>query len=106
MLEASGKVRPAQTAADARTIFSCGTPMEGVDLRIVNPDMAEPCDEGNVGEIWLRSPCVTAGYYNKTALNAQVFQVCAVPCVVLLGVPGRGWTSNIQPAMNLENSQV
>lgn len=77
MLEAAGKVRPAQTPSDARIIFSCGTPMKGVELRIINPDSCKPCDEGTVGEIWLQSACVTAGYYNKPALNAHVFQVQA-----------------------------
>ena len=76
-LEAAGRVRPAQAAADARVLFSCGVPMSGVDLRVIHPDTRAPCDDGCVGEVWLSSPCVTAGYFNKPDLNAQVFQVRA-----------------------------
>ena len=76
-LEAAGRVRPAAGAADARVLFSCGTPMAGVSLQIVHPDSRAPAEDGTVGEIWLSSPCVTAGYFNKPDLNAQVFQVCA-----------------------------
>lgn len=75
MLEAAQKVRPAQTVADSRTLFSCGVPLKGVDLRVVNPDTAQPCEEGNVGEVWLRSLCVTAGYYNRPEVNERVFKV-------------------------------
>ncbi|CAL8464403.1 g3938 [Coccomyxa elongata] len=73
-LEAAGRVRPAAGAAEARVLFSCGTPMAGVSLRIVHPDSCSACEDGTVGEIWLSSPCVTAGYFNKPDLNAQVFQ--------------------------------
>lgn len=59
-----------------RKLFSCGVPMTGVDLRIVDADSAQPCEEGHVGEIWLSSPCVTAGYYNRPAVNQKTFQVC------------------------------
>lgn len=59
-----------------RRLFSCGVPMTGVDLRIVDADSAQPCKEGHVGEIWLSSPCVTAGYYNRPAVNQKAFQVC------------------------------
>ena len=76
MLEAGQRVGAAQLLADARVLYSCGAPMKGVDLRIVHPDCAEPCEDGHVGEIWLSSPCVTAGYYNRPALNREVFQVC------------------------------
>jgi acyl-CoA synthetase (AMP-forming)/AMP-acid ligase II len=49
--------------------------MVGVELRIIDPETTLPCDDGSVGEIWLCSPCVTAGYYNKPALNARVYKV-------------------------------
>lgn len=68
-------MRPAQAAADARVLFSCGVPMSGVSLRIVHPDTRAQREDGTVGEVWLSSPCVTAGYFNKPDLNAQVFQV-------------------------------
>ena len=77
MLEAGQKVGAAQAPGDARVLYSCGTPMKGVDLRIVHPDSAQPCEDGHVGEIWLSSLCVTAGYYNRPQLNQDVFKVYA-----------------------------
>lgn len=56
-------------------LFSCGVPMAGVSLRVVDPSTMASCEDGCVGEIWLSSACVTAGYYNKPELTAQVFQV-------------------------------
>ena len=76
-LEAGGKVQRVQAGLQhERRLFSCGVPMTGVDLRIVDADSAQPCEEGHVGEIWLSSPCVTAGYYNRPAVNQKTFQVC------------------------------
>ncbi len=77
MLEAGQKVGAAQVPGDARVLYSCGAPMKGVDLRIVHPDSARPCEDGHVGEIWLSSLCVTAGYYNRPQLNQEVFKVRA-----------------------------
>ena len=68
-------MRPAQAAGDARVLFSCGVPMSGVSLRIIDPDTRAQREDGTVGEVWLSSPCVTAGYFNKPDLSAQVFQV-------------------------------
>ena len=75
MLEAGQKVGAAQVPGDARVLYSCGAPMKGVDLRIVHPDSAQPCEDGHVGEVWLSSLCVTAGYYNRPQLNQEVFKV-------------------------------
>jgi long-chain acyl-CoA synthetase len=44
---------------------SVGVPVPGVEVRILNPD-----DRG-VGEIAVRGPCVTAGYYQNPAATAQ-----------------------------------
>ena len=78
MLEAGQKVGAAQVPGDARVLYSCGAPMKGVNLRIVHPDSAQPCEDGHVGEVWLSSLCVTAGYYNRPKLNQEVFKVCAL----------------------------
>ena len=54
---------------------SCGAPMAGVELAIADPETAARVVDGGVGEVWLRSPCVTAGYYGRPELSAAVFQV-------------------------------
>ena len=67
---------PQGTPLDGRTLVSCGSPMAGVELRIVHPDTRAVLEEGRVGEVWLSSACVAAGYHGKAALSADVFQVC------------------------------
>ena len=75
-LETEQRVQQPARAGDERMLYSCGTPMIGVDLRIVSPDTAqERRREGEVGEIWLSSPCVTVGYYNQPQLNREIFGV-------------------------------
>lgn len=56
---------------------SCGRPGPGVEIRIVEPDVetantaeAVDCAVGAVGEIWIRSPQVMAGYWNLPEATA------------------------------------
>jgi fatty-acyl-CoA synthase len=51
---------------------SCGRPYLCVQARIVNSAGGEAGD-GERGELWLRGPCVTPGYWNKPELTAQAF---------------------------------
>jgi acyl-CoA synthetase (AMP-forming)/AMP-acid ligase II len=50
---------------DTRTLVSCGQNLSGQKIRIVNVETLTPCLAGEVGEIWLRGPCVTKGYWDK-----------------------------------------
>ena len=59
---------------------SCGAPMAGVELAIADPETCGCVGDGGVGEVWLRSPCVTAGYYGRPELSAAVFQVSLCAC--------------------------
>jgi long-chain acyl-CoA synthetase len=43
---------------------SCGLPGPGVEIRIVDNDEGGYCEQGEVGEIWIRSPQVMKGYWN------------------------------------------
>ena len=43
---------------------SCGLPGPGVEIRIVDNDTGGECEQGEVGEIWIRSPQVMKGYWN------------------------------------------
>ncbi len=55
---------------DGRAIVSCGPP-SGVEIAVVADGRA--CSEGAVGEIWLRGPGVTAGYWRRPDDTARVF---------------------------------
>lgn len=43
---------------------SCGLPGPGVEVRIVDTDSLSDCPQGEVGEIWIRSPQVMVGYWH------------------------------------------
>ena len=44
---------------------SIGLPLPDVEVRIVNPETFEDLKSGEVGEIWLKGPNVTPGYWGK-----------------------------------------
>ena len=53
---------------------SCGLPGPGVGLRIVNPDIGTDCEQGEVGEIWIRSQQVMLGYWNMPEKTREAFR--------------------------------
>lgn len=63
------------TPASGRVIslVSSGEPALGVDVHIVDPDTLHELPEGHVGEIWLRSASVAAGYHNRPAETIERF---------------------------------
>jgi long-chain acyl-CoA synthetase len=50
---------------------SCGVPGPGVELRIVDTDTMTDCPQGQVGEIWIRSPQVMKGYWKMPDETAK-----------------------------------
>ncbi|MDH6134185.1 fatty-acyl-CoA synthase [Kitasatospora sp. MAA4] len=47
----------------ARSVVSCGTPVDGVRVRIAHPDRpGQPLPAGTVGEVQISGPSVTSGY--------------------------------------------
>jgi long-chain acyl-CoA synthetase len=57
---------------------SCGKPWTGTDLRIVEPDGTGELPEGEVGEIWVRSPQNMKGYWRMEDATRSA-------------LPGDGW---------------
>lgn len=55
---------------NAARLRSCGRPVPWVELAIVDPSTGERVPAGTVGEIWVRSPMVTPGYWNRPADTA------------------------------------
>ncbi|MDP3675438.1 MAG: AMP-binding protein [Novosphingobium sp.] len=51
---------------------SCGLPLLAVQPRIVDENGAD-VTRGEVGELWLRGPSVTPGYWNQPELTAAAF---------------------------------
>jgi fatty-acyl-CoA synthase len=46
---------------------------EGIEVRVVNPEMGEDMPVGQEGELWFRGPLVTRGYYKKPEETAKAF---------------------------------
>lgn len=58
---------------DARCVISCGTPVPGHHVRIVDPETSKTVADGCVGEIWAAGPCVAKGYWNNPEESARMF---------------------------------
>lgn len=52
---------------------SIGLPLPNVEARIVNPETFQDLESGEVGEIWLKGPNVTPGYWRKPQETEAVF---------------------------------
>lgn len=61
------------TGAPAEYV-SCGSPGAGVELRIIDPDTAMPCGDGEIGEVWVAGPSVAGGYWNRPEETHRVFR--------------------------------
>jgi len=75
LTETSGAVTvlPAEDHDRARPelLRSCGRPLPGVELRIVDPETGADCEDGAVGEVLIRSAQVMAGYWNRPEATAE-----------------------------------
>jgi malonyl-CoA/methylmalonyl-CoA synthetase len=52
---------------------SIGLPLPNVEVRILNPETFQNVKPGEVGEIWLKGPNVTPGYWRKPKETEAVF---------------------------------
>ncbi|MFT4656052.1 MAG: acyl-CoA synthetase (AMP-forming)/AMP-acid ligase II [Candidatus Aldehydirespiratoraceae bacterium] len=55
----------------AHLLRSCGRAFPWVELRVIDPTTLDDVPVGDVGEIWIRSGMVTAGYWNKPEATAE-----------------------------------
>lgn len=60
---------------DGHRRVACGRPCNrvGVDVRIVDPESRREVPRGEMGEIWICSPSVAQGYYNRPEQTAETF---------------------------------
>ncbi|HKV13291.1 MAG TPA: AMP-binding protein, partial [Thermoanaerobaculia bacterium] len=58
-------------AARSRELVGCGAAMQ--TLLAVDPESGEPCAPGRVGEIWVASPSVAKGYWERPEETAATF---------------------------------
>lgn len=67
-----GRAEPPTDAEDAVTMPGNGRPMPGITIAIVGPD-GDSLPERWVGEVWIRSPSLAAGYFNDPEATHSAF---------------------------------
>jgi malonyl-CoA/methylmalonyl-CoA synthetase len=53
---------------------SVGLPLPGLRVRIVDPETGQDLPPGQTGEIWLKGPGITSGYWRKPEETATAFE--------------------------------
>ncbi|MBR8743439.1 fatty acyl-AMP ligase [Nocardiopsis sp. MG754419] len=74
---AEGEVVPVTSdpaGPDAIRLVSCGTPKQGVEVRIVGPDGARVESGAHVGRVWTRGPNNADGYWRNPERSAERFR--------------------------------
>ncbi len=57
----------------ARALVGCGVAVEDTEVAIVDPQRKRRMASGSVGEIWLRGPSISQGYWQRPEVSAAVF---------------------------------
>lgn len=74
VLEGERYAAPVDRAAvGARHLAILGRPVEGLEIRVVDPVGGDVLEEREVGELEIRGTSVTPGYYKRPEVNAELF---------------------------------
>jgi acyl-CoA synthetase (AMP-forming)/AMP-acid ligase II len=68
-----GVLRPADGEGPSKLLVGSGSPFEGSELIVVDPDEGRRCPDGKVGEIWFSGPGVAKGYWRDPEETAETF---------------------------------
>ena len=58
----------------ATGIVGCGHTLPDQEIAVADPETLESCNDGEVGEIWIRGPSVAQGYWREPRSTAETFQ--------------------------------
>ena len=72
-LEKNLGVEAETSSTDSREIVGCGHPHQDTKIIIVNPESLTENQPGEIGEIWVSSPSVAAGYWQRPQATAETF---------------------------------
>jgi thioester reductase-like protein len=73
---ALGKARMTTEVSEigaATQIVSCGTPLPGLTVKIVDPEKHVALDSGRIGEIWISGGSKCPGFWNNPELTLKLF---------------------------------
>lgn len=68
---------------EACRLVGCGQPIPGGEIAVVDPKTRRLLAPGHVGEIWVRSPSVGIGYWNRPEETRELFHA------EIVGEPGK-----------------
>src|SRR4051794_12966649 len=71
-LETGSATEAADDEGSVRLVAS-GEPLYHHETPIVDPEAARELPDGEIGEIWVRGPCVSPGYWNRPDLTQETF---------------------------------
>ncbi|MFM9441281.1 SDR family NAD(P)-dependent oxidoreductase [Streptomyces acidiscabies] len=71
--ETSGPMATMRPGGEPRP-GSCGLPLPGLDLRVVDPGTGADVPAGAEGEIWIKSPNIMLGYHNRPDATAEALK--------------------------------
>ncbi len=73
---AMGKARMTKEVSEigaATQIVSCGTPLPGITVKIVDPEKHVALEPGRIGEIWIAGGSKCPGFWNNPELTLKLF---------------------------------
>ena len=74
VLETERYAAPTSPGSDgSRRLPLLGRPVQGLEIRIVDPETGAPLRDREVGELEFRGTSVTPGYYKRPDANAEMF---------------------------------
>lgn len=73
-LEQHRVVASTDPSQPTRIVVGCGKPMRDTHIVIAHPELQTTCRPDEVGEIWLSSPSVAQGYWNRPEGTERTFR--------------------------------
>jgi acyl-CoA synthetase (AMP-forming)/AMP-acid ligase II len=73
MSEATAVISATPRDRARRKLGSCGHLLPSMEAQVVHIASLEPLGVGETGELWLRGPNITQGYWNQPQANAATF---------------------------------
>ena len=69
----AGRAVQASPEAPSLAVVRCGPPVPNQEVVVVDPDSGASLPDGMVGELWVRGPSVSVGYWRNEPATRKVF---------------------------------